>query len=136
MHVLIIDGNLGRDAEVRYTQGGTAVCAFPVANKTGYGDKERTHWFDCALWGKRAEGGLPKYLTKGTRVLIRGEVRLNEFEKRDGSNGAKLAVFVHDIELGGSKPSGQQPAQSQPQQIGQPQQQPGPADDFDDDIPF
>ena len=58
MNKLIISGRLTRDAEVRFNTKGTAVLSFSVANNTGYGDNQRTHYFDCAIFWKRAEGRL------------------------------------------------------------------------------
>ena len=74
MQILIIAGTIGRDAEIRHTQGGDAVAGFSVAVDNGKdknGNKRDTTWYDCSLWGKRGEG-LGPYLTKGTRVTIKG----------------------------------------------------------------
>ena len=125
---LTITGRLPRDAEQRATQSGTSVLSFSVANSTGYGDKEKTNWFSCSIFGKRAEGKLAQYLTKGTQVTITGEVSLNEYEGQNGHK-ANLQVFVKDLTFSGC---GQQSQQQAPQQQA-PQQQ---ADDFDDDIPW
>lgn len=51
-------GNLGKDAEQRYTPGGDVVVQFSVAIKSGYGDKAQTTWARCSLWGKRGEADL------------------------------------------------------------------------------
>lgn len=74
MQKLFIAGVIGRDAEIRRTQGGDAVAGFSVAVDNGkdkQGNKRETTWYDCSLWGKRGEG-LGPYLTKGTRVAIEG----------------------------------------------------------------
>lgn len=133
MNVFTFSGRLGRDAEVRYTPSGTAICSFAVANDTGYGDNKKTQWIDCALFGKRAEGGLPKHLTKGAQVVVSGEVTLNTYAKRDGSQGASLQVRVNDVDLIGGK--GEQ-RQQQREPARQPAGGGGHAEDFDDDIPF
>lgn len=129
MNVFTFSGRLGRDAEVRYTPSGTAICSFAVANDTGYGDNKKTQWIDCALFGKRAEGGLPQRLTKGAHVVVSGEVTLNTYAKRDGSQGASLQVRVNDVDLIGGK--GEQRQQREPAQQAAPA-----ADEFLDDIPF
>ena len=130
MNVFTFSGRLGSDAEVRYTASGTAVCSFVVANDTGYGDNKRTQWIDCALFGKRAEGGLPQHLTKGAQVVVSGEVTLKTYAKRDGSQGASLQVRVNDVDLIGGKGE-------QRQQQREPEQQPaGGGVDPMDDIPF
>ncbi len=131
MNKLIITGRLTRDAEKRAIPSGTAVLSFSVANNTGYGDKQKTHFFDCSLFGKRAEGRLADFMKKGQQVVIEGEVSLNTYQKENGDMRANLNVFVQNVELTGGK-SESSPAQSQPNT------QPAPKTlaDFDDDIPF
>lgn len=158
-------GNLGKDHEMRYSQNAVAVCSFPVAVTSGYGDKKKTTWVNCALIGKRAEGKLPFYLVKGQQVAITGEVTLDEWTAKDGTSGKTLNVTVDSLDLigtikngetdqsrqqqGGAKPqpTPQQAAQHMPQQ-NDPYQTPGYAsspqnqqsagnfDKFEDDIPF
>lgn len=114
-------GRIGRDAEVRYTQNGTAVAGFVVAADTGFGDKKETQWIDCAIFGQRGEK-LAQYLTKGTPVTVIGECSLNTYEKRDGTQGAKIRMRVSEVQLQGRG------TESQPKSE--------PAEDLNDDIPF
>lgn len=141
---------LGRDAETRYTANGTAVASFAAAVDVGYGQNKSTLWLDCALFGKRAEGNLVQYLTKGTQCIVEGEINLRQFQKQDGSHGAAVTLNVQDLKLVGGQPDSNQPRQQavqpqpQPTRQAQPQPQasqpvpggPGPVNDFDDDIPF
>jgi single-strand DNA-binding protein len=140
---ITITGNLGRDAEQKFTKDSKAVVSFSVANTTGFGDKEQTNWFNCAIFGKKAEGRLHEYLKKGTQVTVQGEVTLNEYTNADGQNKASLKLFVTDIKLQGGRSSGEgqqtpQQPQRKPQNQGQqsPPQQPAGFADFDDDIPW
>jgi single-strand DNA-binding protein len=111
MNKLIISGRLTRDAEVRFIPSGTPVMSFSVANNTGYGEKQKTHYFDCSMFGKRAEGKLKDYMLKGQQVVVEGEVSLNQYEKKDGTGGASLNVFVNNVELmGSSQQTGSQPS--------------------------
>lgn len=120
-------GNLGNPAEVKVLSSGTTVCEFSVAVTSGYGDKEKTNWVRCALFGKKAEGQLPSYLQKGTQVAISGELELQEWEGQSGK-GAALSVRVENLDLIGGKPQGQSqgaqnnqgfaPQQNAPQQGG------------------
>jgi single-strand DNA-binding protein len=130
MNKFIFTGNLGKDAEVKVTQSGMSVCSFSVAVKSGYGDKEKTTWANCALFGKRAEGQLPQYLTKGAQVCISGQLTLDEWKGEDGTTQKSLKVNVDDLDLIGGK--SESPAQRQPQQQAQ---APGEDGDFDS-IPF
>ena len=134
MNLGIFSGNLGRDARTG-TAGNknTPYASFPVGVTIGYGENKRTLWVGATIWGKRAEGGLIKYLGKGARVVIQGEVDLNQYQKGDGTQGAAIEVRVQDLELiEGKELSGQAPTQQAPAS------QPAPADAGfdDDDIPF
>lgn len=125
MNVWNFTGNLGKDAEVKYTAGGMAVASFSVAVKSGFGDKEKTTWVNCGMFGKRAEGQLPQYLVKGAQVAISGEAFLDEWEK-DGVTQKMLKVNVDKLDLIGSKPSDAAPQQQRPQQAPRPQSRPAP----------
>ncbi len=142
LNVFTFSGNLGRDCKVNNV-GGTAVCNFAVAAKSGYGDKEQTMWVDCALWGKQAESRLTDYLLKGKKVTVSGELGTREHEGK-----TYLTCRVNSIDLNGDSGSGSAGGyQAQPQQSQQavrgtnvqqpnPQGQQGQGGDFDDDIPF
>ena len=127
MNKLIISGRLTRDAEVRFIPSGTPVMSFSVANNTVFGDKQKTHFFDCSMFGKRAEGKLKDYMLKGQQVVVEGEVSLNQYQKKDGTAGASLNVFVNNVELMGS--SQQSGTQSSAPTIDKPPPE-------DDDLPF
>jgi len=78
-HTIIVVGNVGRDAEQRYTQSGQAVASFSVATNRSYtksdGSQEKeTVWFRVSAWGKQAEA-CNQYVKKGMLVLVEG--RLN-----------------------------------------------------------
>lgn len=103
MNIFSFTGRLGRDVDIRYTTGGTPVAVFTAANDVGFGDKKRTQWIKCTLWGKQAESGVIPYLTKGREVAVTGEVTLDEYIGRDGANRASLNVRVVDVTLIGGK---------------------------------
>lgn len=123
MNKFIFTGNLGTDAEVKYLPSGGAVCEFSAAVKSGYGEKETTLWLRCSMFGKKAEGALPGYLQKGTKVCISGELSMDEWEK-DGVKNKMLKLRVEDLDLIGSKQEGQQPQQGYAQQQPAQQQRP------------
>ena len=133
MNIYTFTGNLGGDAEVRATAGGTTVASWSVAVSSGFGDKKTTNWIRCNLWGKRAESGLIPYLVKGQQVAVSGELSVREWEK-DGVKNKSVEVNVSEIDLIGGKseaPRQRDGIASAPQQA--------PAvdfDKFDDDIPF
>jgi single-strand DNA-binding protein len=152
MNVFTFTGHLGGDAEVRYTPptarqpNGTAVCNFSVAVNSGIGENKVTTWVRCALWGNRAEGGLPAYLLKGTLVGVSGELTAREYQV-DGVTRTSLDVRVNDVTLLGSKEHTDEqaahaapraPAQSAPRAPApSAPRAPAPRQEFvDDDIPF
>lgn len=98
MNVFTFTGNIGKAAEVKYLPSGSAVCSFSVAVKSGFGDKQKTTWVKCGMFGKRAEGQLPQYLGTGAQVAISGELTLDEWEK-DGQKHSMLKVNVSDLTL-------------------------------------
>ena len=131
---------IGRDADLKYTSGGMAVCNVALAFNVGYGDRKTTTWVDAAIWGKQAEG-LVDRLLKGTAIVAHlKDIKLEEFDRRDGGRGAKLTATMIDVEFAGSKQDGgQAPAPQQPPRQSPPPRQAPPAqnfEDFDGDIPF
>ena len=123
-------GNLGNDAEQKYTAGGDSVVSFSVGVKSGFGEKATTTWARCQMWGKRGESVLP-YLTKGQLVGISGEVNMREWQDKEGQKKQSLEVRVNDLTLLGKK-DGQQ-TQAQPLQERKPKPK---FDDLADDVPF
>ena len=150
---------IGRDAELKFLASGTAVANLACVYDIGFGDKKRGQWIDVAIFGKQAEA-LTQYLLKGKQIVIHADdVELEEYPKKDGTQGSKLKCRAVNIDLtsGGQQPAQQQapkqqraPQQQQPQggqgfQQAPPQQgqyqapkvnPQEPVMDFDDDIPF
>ena len=109
-----IAGRLGKDAEIRQTNG-NSVCSFSVAADVGFGDNKQSHWFNCSMWGKRGEAIAP-YLTKGTQVTVIGEFSEREYQ---GKQYKELRVDNVKIQGGGSQAqqnNGGYQQQPQPQQ--------------------
>jgi len=85
---VILVGNLGRDAELRYTPGGAAIAKFSLATTEKWTDKsgspqERTEWHNIDLWGKQAET-LTEYLRKGKQVYVEGRLQTDEYTDKEG----------------------------------------------------
>ena len=104
---VILAGNLTRDVELRYTQGGTAVGKFGMAVNRTYSvngeRKESTCFVDCTAWGRQAET-LDKYMSKGRPLLIEGRLEYSTWEGQDGGKRSKLEVVVENFQvLGGSR---------------------------------
>lgn len=104
MNVINAIGNIGKDADIRYTPNGDAVAQFSFALTSGYGDKAITTWLNCNVWGKRAETLAPMLL-KGTKVGITGELTNRPYKAKDGTEKYSLEVRINDVTLLGAKPA-------------------------------
>lgn len=116
MNKISATGRLAADAEVRFTPSGDPVASFRLASDVGFGDKKTTNWFQCQIWGKRAEALTP-HLTKGQQVTAFGTLTLRPWKDRDGQEKLSADIRIDEIELQGSKTQGQQsakPSQSTP----------------------
>ena len=124
-------GNVGHDAEIRYTASGTAITSWSLGCSVGFGQNKKTEWIRCTIFGKRGEALAP-HITKGSKVIVSGSLHLHTWDKQDGSKGFGLELTVANdgFEFAGGKESGgQQRRQAAKKQA--PQQ-----DGLDDDIPF
>lgn len=114
---LTASGNLGRDAELK-TVGGSTVCNFSVGAQSGFGDKKKTEWISCGLWGRLGES-VADFLKKGVSVTVSGELSTREY---NGKNYMEMRVNQIRIHGANAQPQQQEPAQYQQQ----PQQQAAP----------
>ena len=99
MKTITIAGGITRDAVNRTTQDGDNVTSFSVAVSEGFGDKKRSLYFDCSLWGKRGSA-LSPHLTKGSRVAVSGDL-----STREHNGKTYLTVRASEVTLlgGGEK---------------------------------
>jgi len=135
---VIVVGNLGRDPELRYTPQGTAVCNVSMATNARRKDKngemqDITTWFRVTLWGKQAEN-CAQYLSKGDALYIMGELQVDEYVDRDGKARWSLEVTASDMKFIGGRNSGG--GGGEQSQGNAPNNNPGPDNMADDDIPF
>ena len=142
---VILVGNLGRDAELRYTPGGAAVATLNLATTEVWNDKggqrqEKTEWHRIVLWGKQAES-LQEYLTKGKQIYVEGRLQTRQWDDKDGNKRYTTEIKADRITLlgggsgggrGASMDRGGGAAVAQPAGGDEPPMQPI----TDDDIPF
>jgi single-strand DNA-binding protein len=105
---VILVGNLGRDAELRYTPGGAAVATLNMATTEVWNDKqgqrqEKTEWHRVILWGKQAES-LQEYLTKGKQIYVEGRLQTRQWDDKDGNKRYTTEIKADRVTLlgGGS----------------------------------
>jgi single-strand DNA-binding protein len=147
---VILIGNLGRDAETKFTASAAAVTRFAVATSRRWKDqqtgdfKEETNWTNVVLW--RAEN-LANYLVKGTRVYVEGRLQTRSYDDKDGKKVYATEVVADEVLLLGGRAEGE--GTSAGSSVGRGRAASGPAggsaapeDDMgamgisDDDIPF
>ncbi len=122
MQILTIAGTVGKDAELRRTQNGDAVLGFSVAVDNGKdknGNKRDATWFDCSIWGKRAES-LERHITKGTRLTLTGRPTGREYQGK-----VYLGMSVNDLTFQGGSERRQDSGYSAPA-----------GNTYEDEIPF
>lgn len=136
-------GNLGRDAELRYTPAGAAVASINMATTEVWNDKagqkqEKTEWHRVVIWGKMAES-LAEYLVKGKQIYVEGRLQTKSWEKDGVTRYATDVRADRVLLLGGGqkKDAGHgapHPADAETAAVGASTQAGAPVDD--DDIPF
>jgi len=133
MQTVSLAGNVGKDAKLNSGRDGEKVLNFSLAIDNGK-DKDAT-WWDCALWGKRAES-LERYVTKGSKIAVSGRPSVRVHEGK-----AYLGVTVDQITLqGGGERRDSHHSDDRPSGGAKPSQSGGPGSyqpgGRDDDIPF
>ena len=104
----VIVGQVGKDAEMRYTPSGTAVTSFSVAVDRSYKDKngemhKKTIWYRVQVWGKLAE--ICAKIAKGEKLLVEGELEPDEnggprvWTKQDGTPAASFELKANEIKF-------------------------------------
>lgn len=101
---LVIIGYVGRDPDVRHTQGGTKVANISVATNTydpSEPGKERTDWHRVTLWDRKADFA-EEHIHKGDRVYVEGELRYDSY-MRDGVEIPTAELHAREVVLLTSK---------------------------------
>ena len=103
---VILVGNLGRDPEIRYTQGGQPVANFTLATTESFTSREgkreeRTEWHRIVVWGKTAEL-CTQYLAKGRTVYLEGRIQTREWEDKEGQKRRTTEVVAQTVQFLGS----------------------------------
>ena len=96
MNKLLVNGNIVRDMEVKDT-GKCLVGNFTIANNVGYGEDQKTNFVNCVLFGDRVES-LVQYLVKGCKVLIEGELAIEQYEVNEEKRYI-TKVYVKSLEI-------------------------------------
>lgn len=94
----ILVGNVGKDPEMRFTPNGAPVTHLRLAVYAGkdQDQKEVTTWVDVTCWGKLAET-VNKELNSGDRVQCGGFPVIDQYKKKDKSEGASLKLTAFAV---------------------------------------
>jgi single-strand DNA-binding protein len=155
LNKVFLMGNLTRDPELRYTQGGTAIAKFGMATNRKWtspeGEKKEDVCFvDLTAFGRSAEV-ICEYCHKGNPLFVEGRLQYSTWQSQEGQKRNKLEVVVEGFQFLGGRPSegrgapeaekaaegappAGEPEAPPPQKPANPGQ--GPAKKKDDDIPF
>lgn len=103
MNKVMLIGNLGRDPEMNYTQGGTAITKFTLAvNRYTKGTdgerKEETEWFNIIAWNQLAET-CSRYLQKGQKVFVEGRLTQRKYTDRNNVERLTVEVIINEMEM-------------------------------------
>ena len=147
---VILVGNLGRDAETKFTPSGASVTRFAVATTRSWKDKEsnewkeETNWTNVTLWRQE---NLANYLVKGKQIYVEGRLHSRSYDDKDGKKVYTTEVVADDVILLGGRGEGGGPGQSgqseggyqsgnRPSQGGRGKGPAGPPSGRGDDDPF
>lgn len=129
-------GNLVRDPEVRAANSGSVVMNFSMAVNDREKNPQTGEWedmpsyYDCVMFGNRAEA-VSRYLSKGSKVAVRGHLKQRRWEAKDGTKRSKVEIIVEDLEFMSRR--SEEPAYEEPSR---PAPQAPVMDFFDSDCPF
>jgi len=107
---VILIGNLGRDAETKFTPSGVSVTRFSVATTRSWKDqqtnewKEETNWTNVVLWRQE---NVANYLTKGKQVYVEGRLQTRSYDDKDGKKVYTTEVVADEIMLLGGRGGGE-----------------------------
>ncbi len=111
LNKVMLIGNAGKDAELRYLSTGTPKSEFSLAvnnrRKNPAGEwEEQTEWFNIALFGDQAER-ISQYITKGKSLYVEGRLQTRNWDDDQGVKHYRTEVIANTIQLLGGRESGQ-----------------------------
>lgn len=101
---VILVGNLGADPEVRSFQNGNKVCNLRIATSETWKDKqsgerkERTEWHTVAIFSEGLVGVAERFLRKGSKVYVEGQLRTRKWQAQDGSDRYSVEVVLQGFD--------------------------------------
>lgn len=134
MNKFIISGNITKNIEIKYSQAGKAYSKFTVAVTRKF-DREKSDFFNVTAFGKTAEH-VANYLSKGSKVLVEGEVQIDNNDGKYYTNVLAQSVEFLDSKKTNNTPAQNKPNTQAPDTSSDPFINNGPIDISDEDLPF
>ena len=97
-NIVVIDGNLTRDGEVKFANSGTAILSLSIAHNTKIKEKEEVSFFDIVAFGKHAEY-VSDFAVKGATVTVIGRLTQDRWEK-DGVKQSRVKIIANQVVFG------------------------------------
>lgn len=98
MNKVLLTGCIGKDLDLKYTQGsGTAIAKGTLAVKREF-KKDETDWINLVAFGKIAET-MAQYLTKGSKIGVVGRIQTGSYDAQDGTKRYTTDVIVESFEF-------------------------------------
>ncbi len=102
---VVVAGNLTRDPELRFTNGGIPVCGFGLAVNRVRSKTEEVDFFDISAWRELGET-IANYKKKGDPILVEGRLQFRSWEAQDGTKRNKVDIVAENVQFLGGKPEG------------------------------
>jgi single-strand DNA-binding protein len=108
---VILLGNVGKDPEIRSTQGGMQVAKFTLATTEGVKDQsgkwnDKTEWHSLVAFGRTAEI-IRDYVKKGSQIYVEGKLSTSSWDdKESGQKKYRTEILVNDLQLLGGRGEG------------------------------
>ncbi|MGL4370882.1 MAG: single-stranded DNA-binding protein [Spirochaetota bacterium] len=106
---IFLIGRLTKDPDLRYTQGGTSIASFSLANNRSYSaqneKKEQVSFFNCIAWGKTGEV-IAQHCKKGQRIGIEGRLQQRSWQDQSGAKRSTVEIVVENFQFLNTQPQG------------------------------
>jgi len=112
MATMSVTGHVGRDSELKNLAGDNQVLSWSMAYDTGYGEKKKSHWVKCSLFGKRA-ATLSRMILKGSLVEVVGEPVVGVWKDRSGEPRGQIEMTVMEVKFHGGRAKSDAPSPRQ-----------------------
>jgi single-strand DNA-binding protein len=99
LNKVMLIGNLGRDPEIRYTQGGKMMATLSVATSESWKDaqgqkQERTEWNRVVVFAPQTAEFCQKYLTKGSKIYVEGKLQTRKWTDQQNQERYSTEVVI------------------------------------------